>query len=320
MYTAIRANLLRKLLLSAALTLFAVPALVLAQGITFEPVSTATLPWDAVPSPDGSTLYFTAIADDGCPAIFRADSENGAVTTLAACDPFVMPMGIAVSLDGRTLYVSDSFTAGAAGNAIFAVSTDSPDMVNTIAGTQGTAPQGVEVGLRNGVETLYFTGIHTLTGQPTVYALPTASGTPEVLAHGAPLVAPSGVAVSQDGSTVFVLDRFASGNGLGSVIRIRDGQATVLQSNVQTGGQLAGLTLTLDGSLLLVSSLDETAGTAQVLVLDLATQQSSVINDVISANTGAGGLHRAHELDVFAWADLTSGSLGGTIYRVLINR
>ena len=104
------------------------------------------------------------------------------------------------------------------------------------------------------------------------------------------------------------------------MIRIRDGQATMIQSNVQTGGQLAGLTLTLDGSLLLVSSLDETAGTAQVLVLDLATQQSSVINDVISANTGAGGLHRAHELDVFAWADLTSGSLGGTVYRVLINR
>ncbi|MBN8638055.1 MAG: hypothetical protein J0M07_22250 [Anaerolineae bacterium] len=320
MYTAIRANLLRKLLLSAALTLFAVPALVLAQGITFEPVSTATLPWDAVPSPDGSILYFTAIADDGCPAIFRADPENGAVTTLAACDPFVMPIGIAVSIDGQTLYVSDSFTAGVAGNAIFSVSTDSSGMVSTIAGTHGSAPQGVEVGLRNGVETLYYAGIDLLTGQPTVYALPTAGGTPEVLAHGAPLVAPSGVAVSQDGSTVFVLDRFASGNGLGSVIRIRDGQATVLQSNVRTGGQLAGLTLTLDGSLLLVSSLHETTGTAQVLVLDLATQQSSVINDVISANTGAGGLHRAHELDVFAWADLTSGSLGGTVYRVLINR
>ncbi len=313
-------NVVRKLLLSAALIVLALPALILAQGITFEPMTGATLPWDAVPSPDGATVYFTAIAEDGCPAIFRADPSSGVVTTLAACAPFVMPMGIAISLDGQTLYVTDSYTAGPAGNAIFAVPTDSSAPVSTIAGTHGTAPQGVEVGLRNGVETLYYTGIDLLNGQPTVYALPTTGGAPEVLAQGMPMIAPSGVAVSPDGGTVFVLDRYASGNGLGAVLRISDGQAIIIQSNVRTGGQLAGLTLTLDGSLLLVSSLHETDGTAQVLVLDLAAQQSSVINDVISVNTGAGGLHRAHDLDVFAWADLTSGDLGGTVFRVLINR
>ncbi len=320
MNAPIQAKVLRKLLLSAALILCAAPALISAQDITFEPLSAATLPWDAVPSADGSVVYFTAIAADGCPAVFQASVDGADLTTLAACAPLVMPMGIALSFDGQTLYVADAFTAGAAGNAIFAVATGAPHSVSPVEGTQGTAPQGVEVGLLAGVETLYYTGIDPLDGQPAVYALPTAGGTPALLAKGAPLAAPSGVAVSQDGSTVFVLDRLASGNGLGGVIRVRDGQATVIQSNVRTGGQLAGLTLTLDGSLLLVSSLHETAGTAQVLVLDLATQQSSVINDVISANTGAGGLHRAHEVDVFAWADLTSGDHGGTVYRVLINR
>lgn len=319
MNASTQVNLLRKLLLSVALIGLALPALILAQGITFEPVTAATLPWDAVPSPDGNTLYFTAIADDGCPAVFRAAADGSDFTRLAACDPFVMPLGIAVSLDGQTLYVADSFAAGAAGNAIFAVSTNTPHSVSAVAGTEGTAPLGVEIGLRYGVETLFYTGIDVHDGHPAVYALPTGGGAAEVLAKGAPMVAPSGVAVSSEG-TVFVLDRLASGNGLGAVLRINDGQAIVMQSNVRTGGQLAGLTLTLDGSLLLVSSLHETDGTAQVLVLDLAAQQSSVINDVISANTGAGGLHRAHDVDVFAWADLTSGDLGGTVYRVLINR
>ena len=57
-------------------------------------------------------------------------------------------------------------------------------------------------------------------------------------------------------------------------------------------------------------------GTAQVLIIDREPLEQSVFDDVIRANTSAGGLHRArNDSSVYAWADLTAGSTG-SVYRV----
>lgn len=276
---------------------------VLAQdSIQIKLLTELALPWDAVPGPDGGVIYFTAVGEDGHAGAFSIPFDGGPVTPISAGSSLVMPLGIAISTDGQTLYVTDPWSKGSRGDAVFALSTSGDGVATMVSGTQWTEPQGIEVVKQNGADQLYFTGIDPNDGQPAVYTLPAAGGTATVLAKGAPLVAPSGVAIAADG-TVYVLDRLSSGNGLGSVLRIADGKVESIARDVRTGGQLAGLTLTLDESLLLVSSLDSAQDAAQVLVIDLATLQTSIINDVIRARTSAAGLHRAHNVEQYAWAE-----------------
>lgn len=285
--------------------------IVAAQGVSFNQVASASLPWDAVPSPDGSIIYFTAVGDDGLPGVFSVPGTGGEVSKLTEGKPFVLPLGIAISTDGQTLYITDPLAAGSDGNAIFAMPASGGTQAIVVPGTQFTMPQGVEVVSRDGVDQLYFSGIDPNDGQPAIYTIAASGGEATILAKGSPLSAPSGITIAKNGM-VYVLDRLASGNGLGSVLGIQGNTVEVIAGDVRTGGQIAGLTLTLDESLLLVSSLDGAQGTAQVLVIDLATKQTSIVNDVIGENTAAGGLHRAHNVNLFAWADSGGGRLGGT--------
>lgn len=299
------------LVIAAFLVIAAQPAFAYQDSpISIEVLTPALLPWDSVPSPDGETVYFTATAD-GQPAVFSIPAAGGDIVTLAQDTSLVMPLGIAVSTDGQTVYVTDPWTAGANGNAVFAIPS-SGGAGSVVSGTQGTAPQGVEVVSQNGTDQLYFTGIDPINGQPTVYTIAASGGTAAIFAKGAPMIAPSGITIAPDG-TIYVLDRLASGNGLGGVIRIQGSSIDIIAENVRTGSQLAGLALMLDGTLL-VSSLDPTQGTAQVLVIDPAALTTSIINEVIGVNTAAGGLHRAHNVNVFSWIDSEVGSGGGNIY------
>ncbi len=282
---------------------------VAAQGVSFSEATAANLPWDAAPSPDGATIYYTAIGKDGAPAVFSVPAAGGDPVVLVAGEPMAMPFGIDVSSDGKTVYVSDPWMAGAAGNAIFALPSDGSAGAKVVNGTQGTEPQGVTlVG-----DQIYFSGINLANGEPAIYKIPAAGAdAPTLVAHGAPLIAPAGLAVAKDG-TVYVLDRLASGNGQGSVLRIQNGKVDSIAADVHIGGQMPGIALTLDESTLLASSLDKSAGTAQVLAINLGTMESGIINDVIKVNTAAGGLHRAHNANIFAWSDI---SRSGKVYRV----
>src|SRR3954468_1952254 len=123
-------------LLLLVLGAFTLIAPVSAQGVSFSATTKATLPWDAVPSPDGSTIYYTAFAKDGTPAVFSVPAAGGDATVLASGAPLVMPLGLDVSSDGKTLYVADPWTAGADGNAVFAVSTAGGSTPTAVAGTQ----------------------------------------------------------------------------------------------------------------------------------------------------------------------------------------
>lgn len=287
------------LILTLGAVLLSAPAFAQDSGIRFDELVTAILPWDAVPSPDGATIYYTATQDGGTAAVFSVPAAGGDASVLATGAPFVAPLGLDVSGDGRILYVADPWVAGSAGNAVFALPTDGSGAPTVVVGTQGTSPQGVAVA----GDQLVYSGLNPANGQPAIYRIATrGAGDATIVVQGAPLIAPSGLAISQDG-VIYVLDRLASGNGRGAVLRIQDGQVDTIASDVRIGGQLAGIALTLDESLLLVSSLDNAKGTAQVLAIDLSTMQTSIINDVIGENTAAGGLHRAHDVNVFAWAD-----------------
>lgn len=291
-----------------------------AQGISFNLLASGLLPWDAAPSPDGSTIYYTAIQEGDLPGVFSVPAAGGESRLLASGDPFVLPLALDVSSDGQTVYVADPLTAGAAGNAIYAVPTDGEGDASLVVGTHNTAPQAVTVVSEGGADQLYYSGLNPANGQPTIYKIAAAgAGDATIVAEGAPFVAPSGIAVAKDG-TLYVLDRLGMGSGTGAVWRISGAHTEQIATNVRIGGQAAGIALTLDETLLFVSSLDNDAGTAQVLAINLATMDQLIVNDVIGANLAAGGLHRAHDVDTFAWADSTvpgPGRRGGSVYSVI---
>jgi hypothetical protein len=78
-----------------------------------------------------------------------------------------------------------------------------------------------------------------------------------------------------------------------------------LADHIRTSGQIAGAALTLDESILPVSNLHPSKGTAQVLAMTLSTGTAGLINKGIATNTGAGGVHRAHTVNQFSLADST---------------
>jgi DNA-binding beta-propeller fold protein YncE len=261
-------------------------------------------PFDSVLSPNAEVVYFTANGTSG-PAVYKVAATGGPVTALASSAPFVAPWGLSISTDGLTLYVADLGAQNATqGNAIFAlpVSGGKPTRLEQTAGTRPNVPEVIS---EDGVERLYYSGFDPSDGQPTIFKLdPAKNEAATVVFKGAPLLWPSGVAVTKSG-VVYVVDMAASGNDLGAVYRIQQGTAEKLADQIRTSGQIAGAALTLDESILLVSNLQKEKGTAQVLAVTLSSGTVGIINKGIATNTGAGGVHRAHRVNQFSWADIT---------------
>lgn len=285
-------------------------------------------PMDATPDPDGNTIYFTALSAQGA-GVFSVPASGGAVATLTVGAPLTTPVGLVVSIDGQTIYVADTQavitgTASVTGTgAIFSL----PSLGGAptpITGTAHTAPHGLTVVQENNVDMIYFTGSAPEDGQPAVMKIPASGGVLTVIEKGGQLVEPVGIAVNKNG-VIYVADQRAAGNGLGTLFQFnpaahdgRNNHAERLADNIRMGDP-AGITLTLDESLLLISSLDTFAGTSQVLVVNTTTGAQGIVNKVIGAKRASGGLHRAHHKNVIAWCGVTAGSGGqGTVFRVTL--
>jgi len=291
-------------------------------------------PLDATPDPDGSQIYFTATSSQSA-GIFRVPAAGGTVVTLTVGAPLSTPVGLAVSTDGQTLYVADTDAVVSAPQAVVGAALitntgtifslpSSGGLPTPITATVQTAPRGLTVVKENNVDMIYFTGAAPDDGQPAVMKVPASGGALTVIEKGGQLVAPVGIAVNKNG-VIYVADQAAADNGLGTLFQFnpqehdgRSNHAELLANGVRLG-EPAGITLTLDESLLLVSSLDGRAGTSQVLVIDTATRAQGIVNKVIGANHASGGLHRAHHNNVMAWAGVTAGAGGqGMVFRVTL--
>lgn len=89
---------------------------------------------------------------------------------------------------------------------------------------------------------------------PAIFKLSAqGAAAPLVAAKGTPFVAPDGVAATGS-SVVYVSDRSASGSDMGKVFKIENGKISVFVDRVRTGSP-AGIALTNDQSILLVSAL-----------------------------------------------------------------
>jgi DNA-binding beta-propeller fold protein YncE len=254
-------------------------------------------PLDAVPSPDGQMVYFTAQGTAGA-AVYKVASSGGTFTVLASGAPLVAPRGLTISHDGQTLYVADNGDEqGTGGNGIYALSV-AGGALTLIEKTKGSRPQVADLVTENGAEMLYYSGYDN--GHPAIIKVNlTKDEAARVIFNGMPLVAPSGLAVTKEG-VVYVVDI-----GAAAVFRIKDSKAEKLADNLRLSPDIAGAALTLDESALLVSNLQVDKGTAQVLLINVTTGKLAVINKGIVNNLGAGGVHRAYQLNQFSWADYT---------------
>lgn len=260
-------------------------------------------PIDAAPDPDGNTFYFTATSAQG-PGVFQVSADGGDPAPVYTGAPFANIFGIAVSGDGQTIFVADG---GA--NVVWALGVDG-GAPQAVPGTEGVAASGVEIQPGPDGDMLYVTGSDA--GTPGVWKVPAAGGERMAVLTGGPLVTPMGVAVAGDG-TVYVVDHDGFAPDRAAVLRIKDAAATRIAENFRAGQQ-AGAALTTDDSLLTVSALDVDGGTAQVLLMQLDTLEKLAVTKVIYANRGSGGVHRAHNTNVFAWADHTIQKPGHVYY------
>jgi DNA-binding beta-propeller fold protein YncE len=265
-------------------------------------------PLDATPDLNGSTIYFTAHGPHGA-GVFQVHAAGGAATEVFTGKPFLSPRGIALSSDGQQLYVADP-----AAGQIFVLSLTG-GAPTVLKGSAGTAPQNLSIVQ----QTLYFTGIDPASKLAAVLKLPiTGADAPTVIARGAPLVAPDGVVANRAG-TIYVADRSASGNGLGTVFKIVGTAVTPILSQIHLGDP-AGIALSPDESLLLISALQASNLHDQVLLLNLTTLQTGSVTKVVGLNVDdAGGLHASPgDSNILAWAGLTGKGTGG-VYIVMVS-
>ncbi len=274
-----------------------------------------TQPVDAAPSPDGSTIYYLTTGDRG-PALLEVAAEaNSPSTTLAEGAPLVKPTGVAVATDGANVYIADQqalqdSVAGASGGILVAP-TSGPATPTLLPGTEGRAPKGLDVVSDGGADVVYFTGTDPANGNLGLFRVPAAGGAVTTVAAGAPFVSPDSVVVSARG-VGYVTDQ-GSGTGKGQVMRVSEGAVTTVLNDLRLGTP-AGVTLAPGDGTLLVSSIDASNSSDQVLFLHLASGTTAAAAKVVGANKdSSGGLHRAHASPVLAWADVQRP---GRVYRV----
>jgi hypothetical protein len=258
-------------------------------------------PIDAAPNPLGKDIYFIATGPMGA-GVFHVSAAGGTVDELYSGTPLVDPRGIAVSPDGTTLYVADRGAGMGKDGAIFKMPATG-DTPAAVPGTEGSHPTALDIFEQGTQVSIDFTGTDSM-GNPEVLEIPIDGGKASVLFAGAPLAEPNGIAVSSM-HQVYVSDVKAGDGGKGQVFTVGGGKAVKLGPTF-TAGDPTGIALTLDESKLLVSSLNDKDGSSQVLILDLVANASSVFNDVIKQNNVSGGVHRARNKDIYAWAGHTS--------------
>jgi len=277
------------------------------------------MPVDATPSPDGTEIYFIAnskvagednLGFERKAAIFKVAATGGPITKLFQGEPLVSPFGITISGDGQTLYIADSGSETSeerAGGRVFSLGVGG-GAPTPLAGTEGLAPGGVEVS----GDALYITGRRD--GRAGLFKTGLAGGGVAEVAVGAAFSDPSGVAIAKNGDA-YVVDTGSAihGPALASVVKVSpDGKTEVVLEGLAVGHP-AGIALAADDGKIFVSGFDAEKGTDVVFTIDPKTREVGMFTDQISEFMESAGLHRARNLNVFAWAD-SHANRTGTVY------
>ena len=270
-------------------------------------------PFDAAPSPDGNTIYFTGIDPATGAAVFKVPAAGGTPSVLAsgcatpACDSSVgAPLGLAVSSDGSKVFVADPAYVGGSSDTGYVFSVPSGGGAQTVlAETGGHNPRFITVAKVGGSDNLYFIGDDT---DGTAGIFKDVNGTISTVIKGGD---PQAAAVAGNG-TVYYIDQN------GSVQKVAAGGTTAaalggLANNLAVSYPV-GMALSKDEKFLLVPVIDPTHSTQAIARIDVASGASTLLALGLPAtNTEGGGFHKAANADVYSFVDSGAGTTG-TIY------
>lgn len=283
-----------------------------------------SLPLDATLSPDGKMAYFIAIlpeitsdvSDTPMPAragIFSTPvGSEGTNTLLASSAPLASPVNLDITADGKTLIIAD--TGAGTGDAdrglLFTLSAagGTPQVVET---TVGYRARGMSVVNQDWKDTAYFTGNDPADGMPGVFALDIKTGAVSTVSKSDLFADPSGLVVADSGD-IYVADT-QNGNALSNVIQIPKGKDAVELLSGLKLGYPAGISISKDQQILMVSALDPVTRKDVVIRYDLKAGTTDYLRDPIKDFEESAGLHRAKNVESYVWADSRANG-GGTVY------
>jgi hypothetical protein len=260
--------------------------------------------FDAVPSPDGTKIYFTGVDIHGNTGAFWTPVGNGIQTATQAStgNVLVAPIGVAISSDGGTLYIADPGALDPMGGddgVIYSLALPNA-MPKMVAGSGGIYARGLTVDKSGGSDTLVFTGVNG-SGQGGLFTLAAGGGTAMTVAAGAPFVDPSGVTVDSSGN-YFVFDVTAGGSHRADVVKVAGGTPSVVLGDLFVGYP-AGITTPETAGSIVLSGLAATSGPDTITVVDSAGKSSPLVSSGLATLHNAGGLHRAANTNVYAFVD-----------------
>ena len=253
------------------------------EGVQIKLRASPDVAWDATPL--GDTVVFTGTVG-GKTGLFAVDSVPPILEVAE-------PVAVVSSSDGSSAYVGDAATDQVFSSTGIAVT-----------GTEGLGLQALDLlG-----DDLYILGVRD--GKSSLYKMALSSGSPELLGEADAVL--SGVVVAQSG-VAYAAGRSSGGEGV--VYRYSGGVTSVLNQGTETG-EPAGIELTPDESLLLVSALspaEDGSLHSNVLLVDVATGEGSLLNHpTLAENVGSGGLHQSQtEAGFYAWCGYTGSGKGG---------
>ncbi len=226
--------------------------------------------FDAMPSPDGTKVYITGVDSFGTIGAFWTPIGNGiqSVTQASAGSLLVAPLGVAVSSDGKTLFVADPGAVDPAGGddgVIWSIALPNA-MPAVVGGSSGIYARGLTVAQIGSTDTLVFTGVNS-TGQAGVFTLSAGGGTAMTIVAGAPFVDPSGVAVDSNGD-YFVVDVTAGGSHRADVIKVSGTTPSVVLSDLFVGYP-AGIAASETNGSIVLSGLASASGPDTLNVVQL---------------------------------------------------
>lgn len=268
-------------------------------------------PFDAAASPDGTQIYFTGIdSSSGTPSVFKAGAAAGSTATVLGSVPvsgvtFGFPASIATSTDGSSVYVADpaASTANDLG-VIFSIPSGGGN-ATPLSETADYAPHAISVARSANADAIYFVGTDKADGTIGIFQDRAGAVTPVI--KGAAAGSPSLVAASDDGTVYF----FDSERGLQKVVAGGASAVPVGGASASLRG-VTGLAVAQDGSSLVAATSSGTGGFQRISLADgSVTPEAAALP--ATGSTEPGGLHRAANADVYAFADLSAGA-SGTVY------
>ena len=268
-------------------------------------------PFDAAPSPDGNTIYFTGVDPAAGAAIFKVPAAGGTPSVLAsgcattACDSFIgAPLGIAVSSDGSKVFVADPAYVGGNSDTGYVFSVPSGGGAQSLlAETGGYNVRFITTSKVGGSDNLYFIGDDKADGKAGIFKDVSGTVSP-VIKTGDPQAA----TVAGNG-TVYSIDQN------GSVQKMAGGgsTATVLANGLAVSYPV-GMALSGDERFLLVPVVDPATSTQAIARIDVSSGASTLMALGLPAtNSEGGGFHKAANADVFSFVDSGAGTTG-TVY------